>query len=623
MGEQKVTRNLGKELHGQGPQPLERSGRSTSIRRQASETTRDQLISPHGGKPFKDLLSHGDDLLRLRKESEALPSIYLTERQSADLELLLNGGFLPLDGYMDQANYQSVCHNMRLANGTLWPLPVTLDVSDGIANSISSEQRVSLRHAEGQILAVMTVSDKWQPDLAQEALDIYGTTDDRHPGVYRLLHQTNGTYLGGKIEGLELPVHHTFKHLQNTPSQTRQYFADNGWDRVVAFQTRNPMHRAHVELTKRAMQDAHAQLLIHPVIGPTQPGDIDPFIRTKAHEAILSHYQDGEVKLSLLPLAMRMAGPREALLHAIIRKNYGCTDFIVGRDHAGPKYRGTNQAVYEPLAAQQLAKQYEQELGINIHPFEEMVYVQEQDRYVPINEVPVDATVMSISGTEQRRRLRAGESLPSWFTYPEVARVLERMEIPKSEQGIVIFLTGLSGAGKSTIASILQEKLREIELEDDTKRSREITLLDGDLVRQNLSKGLGFSKEDRDTNVTRVGLVAGLIAKSRGIAITALVSPYEQTREQVKRTVEELGGTFVEVYVDTPLAVVEARDTKGFYASARAGRIRNVTGIDDPYEEPVNPEVRVSTVGLTPEESSQLVIDYLSKQGLIKLSKDF
>lgn len=564
-------------------------------------------IAPHGGR-LKELLVEESKAKELKEESVYLPSWDLTQRQVWDIELLLNGAFSPLEGFMGKADYESVCGKMRLSDGTLWPIPITLDVTEEFASSISEGDRIALRHPEGMVLAVMTVTDIWKPDRAAEAELIFGTTNDEHPGVFSLLHQTNPVYIGGRLEGIELPPHHTFKHLRHTPAQLRAKFQELGWDKVVAFQTRNPMHRAHVELTKRAMEETGAKLLIHPVVGRTSPGDIEYFTRVRCYEAVLKYYPKDSVVLSLLPLAMRMAGPREALWHAIIRKNYGATYFIVGRDHAGPKDRNGN-SFYGPYEAQELVAQYEEELGIKIVPFREMVYVADLGRYMTRGEVPEGAKILSISGTELRRMLQEGKEIPEWYSYPEVVKILRRRYPPREKQGFTVFFTGLPSSGKSTVAQVLMAKLMEI-------GTRPVTLLDGDIVRKHLSSELGFSKRDRDLNITRIGFVASEITKNGGVAICAPIAPYDATRREVREMISQYGG-FILVYVATPLEVCEKRDRKGLYAKARAGLIKGFTGIDDPYEPPEDAEIVIDTSQLSPEEAAERILDYLRKEGYI------
>lgn len=573
-----------------------------------SESTSD-LVAPHGGE-LKELLVAPERVEQLKAEAVDLQSWDLTERQVCDIELLLNGGFSPLYGFLTEKDYNSVCADMRLADGTLWPIPINLDVTEAFAEGLEPGSRIALRHPEGMVLAVMTVDDIYRPDFKREAEQVYGAADDAHPEVFRLFNQCNPVYLGGPLEGLELPPHHTFKHLRHTPRELREWFGKLGWNNVVAFQTRNPMHRAHVELAKRASQTGAANLLIHPVVGMTKPGDVDYFIRVRCYQEVVKHFPEQTTTLSLLPLAMRMAGPREAVWHALIRKNYGCTHFIVGRDHAGPGKNSAGEDFYGPYDAQELMQSLESELGIVMVPFKEMVYVEDRGQYVPRSEIGEDENVLAISGTEVRRRLEEGIDIPDWFSYPEVVTELRRSRPPKSEQGFTCLLTGLSGAGKSTIAHALLNKLMEL-------GGRPVTLLDGDVVRKNLSSELGFSKEHREINVKRIGFVASEITKNGGIAICAPIAPYAQTRRAVREMVEQYGG-FLEVHVATPLATCEERDRKGLYALARAGKVQHFTGISDPYEVPENPDLSLNTEDLSPDEAAHQIVLKLEKLGYIK-----
>lgn len=566
-------------------------------------------IQPQGNV-LKQLIVDGPRAEHLKEEGVYLCSWDLTQRQVWDIELLLNGAFSPLIGYMGKTDYVSVCEDMRLTNGTLWPIPITLDVSEEFASSLSEGDRIALRHPEGIVLAVMTITDIWKPDRTGEAELVYDTADEAHPGVFHLVYQSNPVYLGGKVEGLELPPHHTFKHLRHTPAQLSRLFEKLNWQRVVGFQTRNPMHRAHVELIKRAATQAEACVLIHPAVGRTSPGDVDYFTRVRSYQAILRYCPEQKTLLSLLPLAMRMAGPREALWHAIIRRNYGCTHLIVGRDHAGPRRQKDDKPFYPPCAAQELARKYEEELGIVILAYEEMVYIEDLAEYLPRSQVPKGARVLMLSGTELRKRLREGLEIPEWYSYPEVIEELRRSYPLRSQQGFTVFFTGLPSAGKSTISQTLMAKLMEID-------RRPVTLLDGDIVRKYLSSELGFSKQDRDLNVRRIGFVAGEITKNRGIAICALIAPYRASRAEVREMISQYGG-FVEVYVATPLEVCQLRDRKGLYAKARAGLIKNFTGIDDPYEAPKNPEVVIDTTRMTVEEAVYQVLQHLKRNGFIK-----
>jgi sulfate adenylyltransferase len=557
-----------------------------------------------------ELLVSEERAAELKKEAVHLPSWDLTQRQVWDIELLLNGAFSPLDGFLCQADFDSVCKRMRLQNGTFWPIPITLDVSENFVASLSSRDRIALRHPEGIILAVLTVQDIWRADLKEEAQLVYGTTDETHAGVFYLFHQTHPVYVGGTLKGLEPPPHHTFQHLRHTPLELKSKFKKLGWQKVVAFQTRNPMHRVHVELTKRAAMQAGANLLLHPVVGRTNSYDVDYFARVRCYQEILKHYPEQTTMLSLLPLAMRMAGPREALWHAVIRKNYGCTHLIVGRDHAGPGKDSNGKPFYGPYDAQKLVEQHEDEIGIKMVAFEEMVYVEESAQYMPRSAVPKNAKILGLSGTEFRRRLREGLEIPSWFSYPEVIAELRKSFPPRSEQGFTVFFTGLPSSGKSTIAKVLTAKLMEI-------GQRPVTLFDGDIVRKNLSSELGFSKEHRDLNILRIGYVASEITKNRGVAICAPIAPYAAVRRQVRETVSQYGG-FIEVYVATPLEICEQRDRKGLYAKARAGLIKGFTGIDDPYESPKNPEVLVDTTKTNADQATQQILLHLEKEGYIE-----
>ncbi len=561
---------------------------------------------------LRPLLVSPDQAEELKSEAIHLKSWDLNFQQIWDSELLLNGAFSPLAGYHTEADYRGVLDGMRTADGALWPMPITLDVTEEFAEGLTQGERVALRHPEGMVLAILTVSDIWRPDADEEASKVFGTTNPDHPGVFQLKHETHPVYLGGRLEGVELPPHHTYQRHRHTPEQLRAEFDRLGWKRIVAFQTRNPMHRAHVELVQRAALENDAKILIHPVVGRTSPGDVDYFSRVRCYEAVVDQLPPQVAKLSLLPLAMRMGGPREALWHALIRRNYGCTHFIVGRDHAGPRDRDGN-SFYGPYDAQELVKQHADETGIELVPFQEVVYCQERGEYMARSEVPEDATILNLSGTELRRRLREGADIPSWFSFPEVITSLRRRYPPRSRQGYTIFFTGLSGSGKSTVAQILIAKLMEI---DD----RPVTLLDGDIVRKNLSSELGFSKEHRDLNIQRIGFVASEITKNRGAAVCAPIAPYEKTRRQVRDLIELHGG-FVEVHVSTPLEVCEDRDRKGLYAKARAGLIKEFTGIDDPYEEPDTPEVVIDTSLLTAERAALKVVDFLRREGFLERSR--
>jgi sulfate adenylyltransferase len=566
------------------------------------------LIEPHGGV-LVDPVVDEDRAAELKKQSSDWPSWDLTERQLCDLELLLSGAFSPLRGFIGRADFEQVCDSMRLADGTIWPIPISLDVPEEFAESLDAGKTVALRDQEGVMLAALHVEEKWRPDRLLEAEKVFGTTDDTHPGVAHLLKRTHPIAIAGVLEGIQLPVHYDYRELRMTPKEVREHFARQGWRRVVAFQTRNPMHRAHFELTLRAAREVEASLLVHPVVGMTKPGDVDHYTRVRCYQAIMSSYPHGTAMLALLPLAMRMGGPREALLHAIIRKNHGCTHLIVGRDHAGPGNDRSGNPFYGPYDAQELLRAYEQELGVAMVPFRQMVYVEDLDTYVPDDEVPEGVRVLNISGTDQRRRLNEGRELPAWFTPPAVAEELRKSYPPRAKQGFTVFFTGLSGAGKSTIANVLHSKLLEM-------GGRPVTLLDGDIVRKHLSSELGFSHEHRDINIRRIGFVASEVTKNGGIALCAPIAPYDGTRKDVRSMVEK-GGGFILVHVATSLDLCEARDRKGLYAKARAGIVKEFTGISDPYEEPQDAEVVIDTADLSPEEAAQQIILHLEQEGYI------
>jgi sulfate adenylyltransferase len=577
-------------------------------------TSTSHLIPAHGGE-LVQLIATEARSAELKAQSREWPSWDLTGRQLCDLELLLSGGFSPLRGFMTKADYEGVCKNMRLASGLLWPMPITLDVTEEFAKKLTpGTSKIALRDPEGVMLAVLHVEELWQPDRKAEAESVFGTADALHPGVDYLLNRGNAWYVGGKLEGVQEPSHYDFKAIRQTPAELRAEFARMGWRTVVAFQTRNPMHRAHVELTFRAAKMVEANLLIHPVVGMTKPGDVDYFTRVRCYQLLLSKYPPGTAKLSLLPLAMRMGGPREAIWHALIRKNYGVTHFIVGRDHAGPGKDSKGKPFYGPYEAQELFKKYEKDIGVTMVPFSMMVYLENQDTYVPDTEVPEGARVLNLSGTDLRDRLNEGRDIPAWFTYPEVVKELRLSYPPRHKQGVTIFFSGLSGSGKSTIANVLLTKFLEM-------GGRPVTILDGDLVRKNLSSELGFSKEHRDINIRRIGYVASEITKNGGIAICAPIAPYEATRKHVRQMIEPYGG-FILVHIATPIETCEGRDRKGLYAKARAGLVKEFTGISDPYEVPTDAEVTINTAELSAEEAAQEIILHLEQQGFIGVSPE-
>ena len=559
--------------------------------------------------PISELYVSPDSATKLRREAGDLQSWDLTPRQICDLELLMNGGFRPLTGFMSRADYDRVVEEMRLADGSLWPMPITLDVSEAFAAKVEPGQDIALRDPEGVVLAILSVTDRWTPDRSREAAKVFGADDRAHPAVDYLHARSGPVYLGGPITGIQPPTHYDFRARRDTPNELRAFFRKLGWRRVVAFQTRNPLHRAHQELTFRAAKEAQANLLIHPVVGMTKPGDVDHFTRVRCYEAVLDKYPAATTHLSLLNLAMRMGGPREAVWHGQIRRNHGVTHMIIGRDHAGPGKNSAGKDFYDPYAAQELFGAHEAEIGVEMVDFKQMVYVQERAEYQPRDEVEAGLTILDISGTELRRRLREGLEIPDWFSFPDVVAELRRTSPPRARQGFTVFFTGLSGSGKSTIANALMVKLMEL-------GGRPVTSLDGDVVRKHLSSELGFSKEDRDTNIRRIGYVASEITKNGGIALCAPIAPYAQTRADVRAMVEAYGA-FLEVHVATPVEECEKRDRKGLYKLAREGKIKEFTGISDPYETPENPELSVETQSVTPDDCAQAVMLKLESMGLI------
>jgi len=568
------------------------------------------LIEPHGGE-LKNLLAPASRLDELKREALDLPVWRLSERQLCDVELLLNGGFSPLGGFMTQSEYESVCANMRLTDGALWPIPIVLDVSERFCSDggVEENSKIALADAEGARIAILRVSSVWRPDKAAEARAVYGADDVGHGGVATLLNRTNPIYLGGELTGLEAPRHYSFIDLRRSPAQTRARFKQIGARDIVAFQTRNPLHRAHVELTKRAMRATDAHLLIHPVVGVSKSDDVDAAVRVKCYQAVLPRYPADSVTLSLLPLAMRMAGPREAVWHAIIRKNFGCNRFIVGRDHAGPGADKSGKPYYDEYDAQKLLARHADELGIEIAPFEAVVYVKNKRKYMPLSETAASDEVVNLSGSKLRELLAEGAEIPNWFSYPEVIAILRGAYPPKRERGVTVFMTGLPSAGKSTIANTLIHKLAD-------RTERKITLLDGDIARKMLSSELTFSKEHRDLNIRRIAFVANEITKNGGVAVCAPIAPYTAARAEARRMISANGG-FFEVFVDAPIAVCEARDRKGLYAKARKGVISGVTGVDDPYEPPQAPDIRLDSARLTAEQAADAIVNQLKSSGYI------
>ncbi len=558
---------------------------------------------------LKSLLVDEARARELKRTSLDVPSVTLTQRQLCDLELLMCGAFTPLMGFMGERSYDQVLEHSRLPDGSVWPIPVTLDLSEDVAENLATGDRLALRDSEGFMLAVLTVSDIWTPDARREAELVYGTGDTSHPGVAYIKEQAQPVYVGGAVEGIELPTHYDYEDLRHTPEDLRRLFHKLGWRRVVGFHTAQPMHRLAREITLTAAKQAEAHILLHPVVGIGRPRDLSRFARVKCYQALQKHYPHGLNTLSLLPLAMRLAGPREAVWHAIIRRNYGCTHFIVGPDHGSPPDEGHGR-FYQPYAAQALVGQHASEIGIDMVSFKRLTYSLDHARFVDADEAKgAREPAEELSDGVLARRLSRGEKIPPWFTYPEVLDALRKVYPPRYRMGITLFFTGLSGSGKSTLARIMYGKFIE-----DGKRPT--TLLDGDIVRRNLSSELGFSKQHRDLNVRRIGFVASEITKHGGVAICAPIAPYASTRRAVRELIEE-HGAMIEIHVATPLDVCEQRDRKGLYAKARKGVIPEFTGISDPYEVPEHPQLRIETSDRSPMEAAQEIFLYLLREGYL------
>ncbi len=569
-------------------------------------------IRPHGRDELVDLQLDSEQAEQLKQRSGDFVSLTLSQRQLCDLELLMNGAFTPLTGFMGQDDYDAVVDSLSLADGTLWPIPIVLDVPDALADKLAKGDRLALRDQEGFMPAVLTVGDIWRPDKQREAMRVYGTADESHAGVRYLMHDVHSVYVGGRIEGVEPPLHHDFENLWDSPAQMRAMFATKGWRRVVAFQTSKPIHRLQREIMLKAAKELQAHILLHPTVGMTKPGDLHYYARVHCYQAIRRHFPHNLALLSLLPLAMRMAGPREALWHAIVHQNYGCSHMIVGPKHAAPPAADEQRDPrYEADDYRTLIDAHADRLGIDVVHVEEHRYVPSRQRFMAVSAIKDQGLEADAQYTDARLKhdLAVGDEPPQWFSYREVVDELRGVYPPRNRQGFTLFFTGLSGSGKSTLAKIVYGKLVE-------GGRRPATLLDGDIVRQNLSSELGFSKKHRDLNIRRIGYVASEITKNGGIAICAPIAPYTETRRAVRALIEERGA-FIEIHVATPLAVCEARDRKGLYAKARQGLIPEFTGISDPYEVPERPELSIDTADVSPMEAAQEIYLYLLKEGYI------
>lgn len=570
----------------------------------------DHLISPYKGELVNLLLDEAE-AEKIKIESESYLAITLSQRQQCDVELLVSGALSPLTGFMNQANYESVIENATLQNGTVWPIPYYIDLTEEQAKNINVGDKVALRDIEGFMPAVITVESKWQPDKNIEAENVYGTLDTKHPGVDYLMNTVGDVYIGGKVDAIQLPFHYDFETLRFTPSELRQHFDKIGWRSIVAFHTSKPMHAVHHEMTMRASKQANAHILIHPVIGMSKPGDLHYYSRVHCYEAILKQYPKSLVSLALIPMAMRMAGPREALMNAIIRQNFGCTHYIVGTEHAGPpNVRESGKRFYASGASQQYVQRYQNDIGIKIITIDELCYDEEKDEFITRTDIKQPlCSRESFSNTRVLKSLLNQEEVPAWVSFPEVLEALRQSYPPRPRRGLTLFFTGFSGSGKSTLARIIYAKFIE-------EGKRAVTLLDGDVVRLNLSSELGFSKKDRNTNVRRIGYVASEITKNRGVAICAPIAPYAEIRREVRNKIEEYG-SFIEIYVSTSIEECESRDRKGLYAKARKGIIPEFTGISDPYDVPENPEITVDTKGMTPMQAAQDIYLYLIREEYI------
>ena len=542
-------------------------------------------------------------------------SVVVKGRSLCDLELLLVGAFSPLIGYLNRDDYLEVLENMKLKTGEVWPMPIVYRINESELNFWTSQKRVVLQDETNLPLAHFTIEDVYKPDLFKEVECVFGTSDTNHPYVKEILDNPDVYYVGGKVEMINKPFHFDFASLRLTPDEVKAEMKRRGWTKMVGFQTRNPMHKSHQQLTLRSLQQVKNKypnekcgLLLHPVVGITQACDVDYHARVACYKELIKTYAEDEVILSLLPLSMRMGGPREALWHSLIRKNYGCSHFIVGRDHAGPSYKTKEgKSFYGPYDAHQLVEEYSNQIGLDVIASKMIVYEANSQTYKSIEETNEDDDVKTISGTELRQRLKNRDEIPEWFTYPNISKILQKNT--KSSGGFCLYLIGLSGSGKSVLAKYLHESLSE------TFATKAITILDGDLVRQELSRGLGFSKQDRSLNVRRIGYVASEIVKHGGIVICSNIAPYQEDRDFNRQRIEQ-HGSYYEVFVSTTLSKCEERDCKGLYEKARKGIIKQFTGISDPFEEPIHSEFKFeSNTTDDLKENIETILERLKSDG--------
>lgn len=532
-----------------------------------------------------------DRLAALEREAASLDSVALSPIQLAELALILNGAFQPLQGYMAEADYDSVLRALRLANGRCFPLPVALDLDMTTARTMETGKRIALRDGEGVAFAVLTVENVWRKDTARES-QILGVDDDTdRRGSY---------YVGGKVEGIRLPAHPFFAQLRPTPAALQQRIQERGFNRVLGVESAGAIHRHEHEIVTAAAAELDAAILLNPAIGTPDPDNQAQVVMIKCLLAVLPYFPPRTTLLALLDYPARKAGLREFLMQAILRKRCGATHFIM-RDI-------TQRMIDSDARLQSCLGEIEMEA-------------------VAWPERSLSSTGRGIAGAPRAERtdkqfdpvqlvenLRRGEDLPEGYTFPQVATVLEAHYRPLKRSGFTLFFTGLSGSGKSTIAKIVQARVAE-------RDPRPVTLLDGDIVRRKFSKGLGFSKQDRDTNVRRIGAAAADITKGGGIAICCPIAPYAETRKAVRGMIEP-HGAMIEIHVATPIDVCERRDPKGLYKKAREGRIQNFTGVDDPYEQPVSPDVRIDASEGSPDCAANLVIAYMEENNLISKTPD-
>ena len=563
--------------------------------------------------PYKDELIDlrigSSEAAELTSYGVTLASIRITQRELCDLEMLAVGAFSPLRTFMTAKDYRSVVESMRLADGTLFPIPITLAIDD--ISEIRMDHDIALRSPNNDLLAILSIADIYEWDQTEFANDVLGTNDPKHPMVAEMS-GVRRYCLSGPLQVIKLPEYHDFRELRMTPLETRKRLEVIENSKVVAFHTRNPLHRAHEVMMKRGAATVGGTLLLHPTVGLTKPGDVGHITRVRTYKAFTEQsFSKENALLGIVPLAMRMAGPREALFHAIVRRNYGANHFIIGRDHASPGEDSNGNPFYPPYAAQDLAKSYSEEIGVEIVTFPELRYFPDDDKWRSAQRPELHKCSVSVSGTSIRKELKDGKAIPKWAMQSTAAEILSEAFPPKHRQGVCIWFTGLSAAGKSTTADILTVLLQE--------EGRQVSLLDGDVVRTHLSKDLGFSREDRIANVSRIGFVASEVVRHGGIAICAAISPYRESRDSVRMMFEP--GKFVEVFVDTPIEVCEGRDPKGLYAMARRGEIDNFTGTDDIYEVPDDPEIILDTVFQTARENAERIIGHLREKGFLRQRK--